>query len=139
MKDNASLHLKVQELCDCYATSDHLKEMSEVETDADAHSAALRWISLAALHAVNANARKITMKRNSDDTVTVSANYRESELPSPGAVVGREIVSAMKQITHMQGDKLKMPLALGIRDSSLDLNVEIHSEANSDEVSLHFV
>ncbi len=28
MKDKRNLHLKVQELCDCYATSDPLKGMS---------------------------------------------------------------------------------------------------------------
>ena len=28
MKDKRSLHLKVQELCDCFATTDPLKEMS---------------------------------------------------------------------------------------------------------------
>jgi len=28
MRDKQSLHLKVQEMCDCYATTDPLKEMS---------------------------------------------------------------------------------------------------------------
>ena len=50
MKDKQSLHLKVQELCDCYATTDPLKEMSDVAKDADKEEAALKWISLAVLH-----------------------------------------------------------------------------------------
>jgi hypothetical protein len=32
MKDPANLHLKVQELCDCYSTTDPLKEMSNIKT-----------------------------------------------------------------------------------------------------------
>ena len=35
MKDIHSLHLKVQELCDCFATTDPLKEMSVLGKDED--------------------------------------------------------------------------------------------------------
>ncbi len=31
MKEKRNVHLKVQELCDCYATNDPLKEMSVVK------------------------------------------------------------------------------------------------------------
>ena len=58
MKDTKSLHLKVQELCDCFATTDPLKEMSVVKNDADTQEAALKWLALAALHGVNNNAKK---------------------------------------------------------------------------------
>ena len=33
MKEKRNVHLKVQELCDCYATTDPLKEMSIVKDD----------------------------------------------------------------------------------------------------------
>ena len=38
MRESSSLHQKVQELCDCFATNDPLKEMSKMqhETNADA-------------------------------------------------------------------------------------------------------
>ena len=42
MKDKHSLHLKVQELCDCFATADPLKEMSLLEKDDDRTEAALK-------------------------------------------------------------------------------------------------
>ena len=35
MKEKRNVHLKVQELCDCHATSDPLKEMSVVKNDED--------------------------------------------------------------------------------------------------------
>jgi hypothetical protein len=35
MKEKRNLHLKVQELCDCYATTDPLKEMSDLGKDKD--------------------------------------------------------------------------------------------------------
>ena len=58
MKEKRNLHLKVQELCDCYATTDPLKEMSNVKNDVDKDEAALKWLALAALHGVNHNAKK---------------------------------------------------------------------------------
>jgi hypothetical protein len=56
MKAKRNLHLKVQEMCDCYATNDPLKEMSVIKTDADKAEAAVKWLALAALHGVNNNA-----------------------------------------------------------------------------------
>jgi hypothetical protein len=35
MKEKRNLHLKVQEMCDCYATGDPLKEMSIIKNDED--------------------------------------------------------------------------------------------------------
>ena len=62
MKEKRNLHLKVQELCDCYATTDPLKEMSVVGKDKDPEEAALKWLALAALHGVGNNAKEITIR-----------------------------------------------------------------------------
>ena len=64
MKEKRNLHLKVQEMCDCYATGDPLKEMSIIKNDEDKEDAALKWLALAALHGVNNNAEEITITRN---------------------------------------------------------------------------
>ena len=84
MKEKRNVHLKVQELCDCYATNDPLKEMSTVKNEGDKDEAALKWLALSALHGVNGNAKKITITRSKDGEINVTAEYRESELPSPG-------------------------------------------------------
>ena len=55
MKEKRNLHLKVQEMCDCYATADPLKEMSIVKNDEDKEEAALKWLALATLHGINNN------------------------------------------------------------------------------------
>ena len=92
MKEKRNVHLKVQELCDCYATNDPLKEMSGVKNDDDKEEAALKWLALAALHGVNNNANSITITRSPDGNVQVTAKYRESELPSPGSEAGSNIL-----------------------------------------------
>jgi hypothetical protein len=126
MKDSGNIHKKVQEMCDCYTTTDPLKEMSDLINDPDVENAAIKWIALAVLHGVNANARKIFISSSDDGKTTVSAEYRMSELPSPGDKVGRKVVDTFREITHIEADKGKTAMALGIRESSIDLNIEIN-------------
>ncbi|CAB1076468.1 hypothetical protein D1AOALGA4SA_4264, partial [Olavius algarvensis Delta 1 endosymbiont] len=73
MKEKRNVHLKVQELCDCYATNDPLKEMSLVKNDGDKDEAAVKWLALAALHGVNNNAKEISITRSDSGEVSVTA------------------------------------------------------------------
>ena len=138
MKEKRNVHLKVQELCDCYATNDPLKEMSVVKNDGDKEEAALKWLALAALHGVNDNAKEVTITRSSDGNVRVMAKYRESVLPSPGSEVGSRIIQAVREITHIEGHEGKTPLALGIRDDSIELQVKMKEKEGKEEVTIKF-
>jgi hypothetical protein len=138
MKEKRNLHLKVQELCDCYAATDPLKEMSTVATGKDTEEAALKWLALAALHGVNDGAREITIRSDKSGRVTVKAEYREKELPSPGAEVGRQILAAVREITHIEGDKGKTLLALGMRNDSLELKVKVKGKGDAQKVKIEF-
>ncbi len=138
MKDERSLHLKVQELCDCFATTDPLREMSRIPAATDEEEIGLKWLALAALHGVNNNASKITLRKGDDGQVRVTAEYRVSELPSPGTAVGAKVIAAIREITHIDAEKGKTQLALGMRDSSVDLEVTIKSKKGHEKVSLKF-
>ena len=138
MKEKRNLHLKVQELCDCYATKDPLKEMSEIEGDADTEEAALKWLALAALHGVNDNAREVTITRSPGGDINVTAKYRESELPSPGPEIGKKIMSTVREITHIEDDKGKSPLALGIRQDSIELRVKMKTKYKGERITISF-
>ena len=138
MKEKRSLHLKVQELVDCYATSDPLKEMSVIDKEEDREEAALKWIALAVLHGINANADEIRISRSVDGEVKVSANYRKTKLPSPDADIGNKIIETIREITHIEGDKGKMPLALGIRDGSLELGIKVKRKDDGETIKVKF-
>ena len=73
---------------------------------------------MTALHGVNSNANKISIKQKSDGTISVVAEYRDTELPSPGADVAGNIFEVVREITHIESAKGKTKLALGMRDSS---------------------
>jgi hypothetical protein len=138
MKEKRNLHLKVQEMCDCYATSDPLKEMSIVKNEEDKEEAAVKWLALAALHGVNNNAEEITITRSPEGTVRVVAEYRESELPTPGPEVGGKIVDAVREITHIEEDKGKIPLALGIRNDTVDLQIKFKTKKGNEKITIKF-
>jgi hypothetical protein len=136
MRDKQSLHLKVQELCDCYATTDPLKEMSNLPKDEDTHEAALKWLALATLHGINDNAKKISLTQSENKTVKVIAEYRKSELPSPGGEVGELILDTVRKIAHMEEGRI--PLALGIRDGSIEMTLKIKKDGGNESVILEF-
>jgi hypothetical protein len=138
MKDMTTLHLKVQDLCNCYAQTDPLKEMSLVKKDADKEEAALKWIALAVLHGVNMGAKQISISKAADGTVKVIAEYRDAELPSPGSDIGEKAIEALRAITHIDGKTGETPLALGIRDSSMEVKVKVKQQDNTETVTLTF-
>lgn len=138
MKDSANIHLKVQELCDCFATTDPLKGMSDIGRAPEEDDAALKWISLAILHGINSNAEKISLTAGGDGKVKVTAEYRKGELPTPGPKVGKKVVEAIRAMTHMEKDKEKTTLAFGIRNNSMDLKVKSRHEDGEDRITITF-
>ena len=127
MKDSESLHKKVQEMCDCYANNDPLREMSLVKDDVDYEDAAVKWLALAALHGINGNARKLTIRRAKDGDVSVTAEYR-----------GSRIFDAVRAITYIDGDRGKSDLALGVKDSSIALKVKVKRKKGGEKVTIKF-
>jgi hypothetical protein len=138
MRDKGGLHKKVQELVDCFATTDPLKEMSGLKKEKDENEAALKWLALAVLHGINMNAKEITIKRSRNGKVAVTAKYREAELPSPGTAIGEKVFAAVQGITHLERSKDKTMLALGVRDGSIEIKVEIKKGEEKEEVSFGF-
>lgn len=138
MKDKRTLHLKVQEFCDCFAATDPLKEMATVPAEQDKEEGALKWLALAILHGIDHAAKKITISRDKDGRLAVTAKYRKWELPSPGGEVGERIFEAVREITHIEEKKGKSLLAVGIRDSSIEIAVKLEGDNEAESVTLEF-
>ncbi|MBB5348547.1 hypothetical protein JWG42_06545 [Desulfoprunum benzoelyticum] len=138
MKDQSSIHQQVQSLCDCYATTDPLKEMSEIARTPESREAALKWIALAVLHGITSNAEKISLVSTKDGKTRVTAEYRTAELPSPGADVGRKVVEAIREMTHIEKDKEKVALAFGFRNNSMELKIKARHDGDDDRITISF-
>jgi hypothetical protein len=138
MKDKRNLHLEVQEHIDCFASTDPLKEMSRITADVDKEQAALKWLALAVLHGINFNARKISLRTAADGTTLVHAKYREAELPTPRGEIGKQIIDTVREITHFGGDEGKGPLAIGVRNDSLEISIKVERSDDGETVILKF-
>lgn len=138
MKDKSNLHQKVQEMCDCYSTTDFLKEMSKIINDEQKDEAALKWMALAVLHGLNNNASKISLSRTTDGKAAVTAEYRITELPSPGPDVASQVIDAFRAITHLESGSHKTTLAFGFRENSFELKLKIKKEDEREKITISF-
>ena len=138
MEDKRNAHMKVQEMVDCFAMEDPLRAMSLMRNDDDKEEAALKWLALAVLHGVNDNAKRIVLERSKDGGVEVTAKYRKATLPAPDPEIANKIMEALRAILHTEGKKADLDLALGIRDSRLDLHVEVTNEDGNEALTLEF-
>jgi hypothetical protein len=137
MLDNRNIHMKIQEMCDCYATSDPLKAMSDMATDtSDPQSDAEKWLALAVLHGINSNAEKITIGQDRKGDVHVSATYRRTTLPAPHGSVAEAIIGAVRKITHIDNKKGKLPISIGIGNSSVDIEMKVKTTDGQEKISL---
>jgi len=137
MKEMRNLHLRVQEMCDCYATTDPLEEMAKMATEKeDVQESAVKWLALAVLHGINSDAEKIAIQRD-DDRVMVTAVYRTAQLPAPDGKIADAVIEAVREITHIE-DKGKLPLSIGIRNSSVELEVKLKSKKGKNKLEIEF-
>lgn len=138
MKDASSLHQKVQNLCDCFTANDPLKEMSELKKESDLEEAAQKWLALAVLHGINSNAASISITTTNDGNARVTAEYRTSDLPSPGGPIAEQVINTVRAITHIEDISGDSPLAFGIRNNSMDLNVISTHEGGREKITITF-
>jgi hypothetical protein len=138
VKTKETLHRKVQDLVDCFATTDPLKEMWMLKEEKDQEEASLKWLALAVIYGINAGAKDISVVKSADGTVKILAQYRKAELPTPGPKIGGRIFDSLRRITHLEGDKGKTVLAMGVRDGSIELRVKIEKEKEEEKITLAF-
>ena len=137
MLDKRTLHMKVQEQCDCFATTDPLSEMGALGKEPDPEEGALKWIALAVLHGIDRNAKSISLRRAAGGKISVTAKYRESDLPAPPEQIGRKVFDVARSITHID-DKGRTPVVIGIRDSSIEIEFKLDLDGDAEEVVLKF-
>ena len=138
MQDKRNLHQKMQEQIDCFAGTDYLTKLGAVKNEPDKEQAPLKWLALAILYGINENAEKIKIEKNEDGGRRLVAEFRDFDLPSPGNDVVDLIFEDLRQMTHIENDKGKIALSVGVRDSSIELEVKIKKEDGKEKIVLKF-
>ena len=137
MLDKRNLHKKMQEQIDCFLNTDYLVELDGVKNEPDKDQAPLKWLALAILYGINERAKKIKIVKE-DGKTRITAEFSEQDLPSPGDDVVDTIFEDFRQITHIESEKGKIPLSVGIRDSSIELEAKVKKEGGKEKIELKF-
>jgi hypothetical protein len=146
VQDKRSLHLRLQEYCDCYMEADPKEELDRItkggtssDVTGDPEEVALKFLGVAVLYGIRENAKRLSFITNqqgeSQLNVEAAGKYK---LPVPPAAITDQIFKVMRSITHLEGGRGKEPLSLGIRNDRLELGVEFDSAGDRQTLILTF-
>jgi hypothetical protein len=144
--EKRGLHMRLQEYCDCYLETEPLQELETLSkggaaadvTD-DPEEDALKFLSVAILYGLKENARKISFSAAGDGETRINVKASGSyKLPAPSRHMTDKMFEVMRSITHLEEDKAKEPLSLGIRSDRVELKVKFDRSEDSDEMTLSF-
>ena len=134
-------HLKLLEMCDCYLETDFPRQLTAMASSksTDLTEDGFKYLALALLQATTEKARKLSFKKqNNSITITVKAADREIELPSPSRELMDTITTIIRDIIHLEEDKGKSPLILGLRNGQLDLFVKVKKDKEEESLTIKF-
>jgi hypothetical protein len=134
-----NLHLKLQEMCDCYLETDYLAQLERFRANPgpDPDDEAMRYLALALMHTITEQAGKLSLKQeNGEIKVKVKKDGGQEELPPPPAALFTKIIQMIRAILHFEGEKGESELSLGLRNGSLEMLVKLKEKG--DEAVLKF-
>ncbi len=144
--DKRSLHLRLQEYCDCYVDAEPKQELDLISREGlsadvigDPEEVALKFLGLAILYGIKEKAKRISFVSTEEGEiqfkVQAAGNYKLSAPPPP---VADEIFTVMRSITHLESPKAKEPLSLGLKNDQIELGVEFDSAGGKEMLTISF-
>ena len=141
-----SLHLRLQEYCDCFMETDLQKEImmlnnkgAAADVTKDREEVALKFICLTILYGINESAKKITLTRKGRDEVRLDVEAAgKYVLPAPRVDIADEIFKVMRSITHLDSERGREVLSLGLRNDRVELTVELASAPGENTLAILF-
>ena len=123
MLQRHSPFLKLQDYFDCFADTTAADELQKVPQEPDQEEAAIKWLALAILHGLSCRSDAIELTRSSSGEVR--AEMSGGTLTPPDRELAPRVFEAVRRIAHLDGDQEGTPLAIGIRNDSLECRVEV--------------
>ncbi len=132
-----NLHRRLIEMCDCYLGTDYPAAIQKIadSPSENLEEDALRYLALALLHGINAEASQFSLKRKNEKiTATIKHDAEKTALRPPSRRLFTAIIATVRAILHLDEDKGALPLALGLKNDQIDLLAKI--ERTGDKESL---
>jgi len=145
IKDDRSYHLRLQEFCDCFMETDFRKELERAskgvsgDPGGDPDELALKFLGLTLLYGANEEAKKISLQKSNQGKVLFSVEARGNyQLIPPSGHLADKIFSVARSMVHLDKDQGKIPFSLGLRNSSLEINLEFARSGGGDSLTFIF-
>jgi rubredoxin len=134
-------HLKLQEMCDCYLETDFSRQLKVMVSSksTDLMEDGFKYLALVLLEAITEKASALVLTKENDSVkVTLKGADPQIELPSPAPEIMSAITTIMRDILHLEEDKGKCPLTLGLKNSQLDLLVRMKKDNGEESLTIEF-
>lgn len=136
-----NLQQKLQEMCDCYLETDFADQLAAMSRgpSADLNEDAVKYLALAIMYGVTEKARKLSLKKKKGETrVVLKTDDEKIELPNPSPELFSGIIGLVRGILHFESGDGSSLLALGLRNSELDLQVKLKEKEDKTSLKLTF-
>ena len=145
IKDDRNYHQRLQEFCDCYMETDPKKELEKAakgisgDPGENQDELALKFLGLGIFYGASEKAKKISIQRSKDGKVLFTVESRgQYQLPQPSAQLADRIISIARSITHLEGDRGKEPVSLGLRNDRMDITFQFDRKGGEESFSILF-
>jgi len=145
IKDDRSYHLRLQEFCDCFMETDFRKELERAskgvsgDPGGDPEELALKFLGLTLLYGANEEVKKISLQKSKEGKVLFSVEARGNyQLLAPSAQLAEGVFSLARSMVHLDKDQGRIPFSLGLRNSSLEVNLEFARGGGAESLNLIF-
>lgn len=145
MKDDRNFHQRLQEFCDCYLDTDPKKELEKAskgisgDPGKEIDELALKFLGLGIFYGVSEKAKKVTLQRSKEGKVILAVDSRgQYQLSPPGLEVADRIIFIARSITHIEEDRGKVPVSLGLRNDRIELTFQFDRTEKGETFSVLF-
>jgi hypothetical protein len=145
IKDERNYHRRLQEFCDCFMETDYKKELEVAskgvsgDPGGDPDELALKFLGLTLLYGANEEAKRISLQRSKEGKVLLSVEARGNyQLSPPSVQLADRIFSIARSITHIEKDRGKSPLSLGLRNDRMEISLEIDRQGGGESLTITF-
>ncbi len=136
-----NLHLKLQEMCDCYLDTEFVNELTNMATGPgpDPNEDAIKYLALAIMYGITEKADKLKLKRGEDGTIQATLKAGEKiALPAPSGEIFDRIVDTVRNILHLDQEGGELPMSLGLRTGGVDLKVKLKEKPEKTSLAVSF-
>jgi len=105
----------------------------------DLDELALKFLGLSVFYGASEKTKTITLQRSKDGKVLFTVDAKgKYQLPPPSLRVADRVIHIARSITHIESDKGKLPVSMGLRNDRIDLTFQFDRKPEGESFAISF-